>query len=292
MEGQASMSQQNALVVGATSLVGRFLMERLSAQGFTAFGLCRTPPTDHTGEKWIAADLQNKQQLRERIPPVSSIYSTGPLHLFADSLEILAEKGALRVIAFSSTSADSKQQSEIEQERIAARQFIDGERRVIDFCETHGIAWTILRPTLIYVEGFDKNVTRIARFIQRFHCFPLAGRGNGLRQPVHGADLAEAASQVGGTPATAGKIYNVPGGETLTYAEMVGRIFDGLDMPRRAIPIPIAVWKIAFSALGLFLPGATSAMGSRMSEDLAFDSQEAIMDFGWRPRDFRPSFRK
>jgi nucleoside-diphosphate-sugar epimerase len=292
MEGQALMSQQSALVVGATSLVGRFLTERLSAQAVTVFGLCRTPPSHATGTKWIAADLENPDGFRDKIPAISTIYSTGPLHLFADALDVLAAKETSRVIAFSSTSADSKQQSQIEQERIAARQFIDGERRVIDFCETHGITWTILRPTLIYVEGFDKNVTRIARFIQRFHCFPLAGKGNGLRQPVHGADLAEAAFQVGGTPATAGKIYNVPGGETLTYAEMVGRIFDGLDMPRRAIPIPIAVWKIAFSAAGLFLPGATSAMGIRMSEDLAFDSQEAITDFGWRPRDFRPSFRK
>lgn len=194
------------------------------------------------------------------------------------------------MVAFSSTSAGSKQHSDIEHERIAAQQFLDGERRVIDFCETQGITWTILRPTLIYVEGFHKNVTRIAQFIQRFRCFPIAGKGDGLRQPVHGADLAEAASRIGSIPATARKIYNVPGGETLSYAEMVGRIFDGLGLPRRAIPIPIAAWKTAFSVAGLFLPGATSAMGSRMSENLEFDSNEAIRDFGWHPRDFHPSF--
>lgn len=286
------MSQQNALVVGATSLVGRFLTERLLARGCTVFGLCRTPPANGKGENWIAADLAKPNEFRDRIPPISTVYSTGPLHLFAGSLEVLAAKGASRVIAFSSTSAGSKQQSEIEHERIAAQQFLNGERRVIDFCETQGITWTILRPTLIYVEGFDKNVTRIARFIQRFRCFPLAGTGNGLRQPVHGADLAEAAAKVAQIPATARKIYNVPGGETLTYAEMVRRIFDGLGLPHRVIPIPIAAWKTAFSVAGLFLPGATSAMGSRMSEDLAFDSSEAIRDFDWHPREFHPSFDK
>jgi nucleoside-diphosphate-sugar epimerase len=286
------MSQQNTLVVGATSLVGRFLTERLSAQGFAAFALCRTPPATAKGETWIAADLADPGALRDKLPPITTVYSTGPLHLFAGSLEVLASTGVSRVIAFSSTSADSKQQSDVEHERIAAQQFIDGERRVIDFCEAHGIAWTVLRPTLIYVEGLDKNVTRIARFIQRFHCFPLAGRGSGLRQPVHGADLAEAASRIGSIPATAGKIYNVPGGETLSYAEMVGRVFDGLGLTRLVIPVPIAVWKMAFSIAGLFLPGATSAMGSRMSEDLVFDASEAIRDFDWHPRDFHPTFRR
>jgi hypothetical protein len=51
------------------------------------------------------------------------------------------------VIAFSSTGAGSKQQSGVEHERVAAQQFIDGEQQLIDFCEAHEIAWTILRPT-------------------------------------------------------------------------------------------------------------------------------------------------
>ncbi|OKO77036.1 hypothetical protein AC629_32160 [Bradyrhizobium sp. NAS80.1] len=284
------MSYENALVIGATSLVGRFLMEGLSARGATVSGLCRSPPENGSQGKWIAADLQNLDGLRDKIPPITTIYSTGPLHLFAASLDVLVANDVTRIVAFSSTSASSKQQSKVEHERTAARQFIEGEQRLIEFCEQRDIAWTILRPTLIYVEGLDKNVTRIAHFIQRFHFFPLAGKGNGLRQPVHGNDLAEAAAKVSRTPETARKIYNVPGGETLSYAEMVGRVFDGVGLPRRAISVPIPVWKLAFSTAALFLPGATSAMGSRMSEDLAFDSSDAARDFGWHPRDFHPTF--
>jgi nucleoside-diphosphate-sugar epimerase len=284
------MTKENALVVGATSLVGRFLVDRLRAEGVNAIGLCRTPPAGSAPGNWIAGDLQNADDIRDKLPVISSVYSVGPIHLLAKSLSVLAEKGTNRVIAFSSSSAGSKQKSEIAHERIAAQQFIDGERQTIEICEAHGIPWTILRPTLIYVEGFDKNVSRIARFIQRFRFFPLAGRGDGLRQPVHGADLAAAAVTIRLVNGTVSKIYDMPGGETLPYAEMVGRIFDGLNMPRRIVRVPVPVWKLAFLVAGLLLPGATSAMGNRMSEDLVFDATSAARDFGWTPRAFYPSF--
>jgi nucleoside-diphosphate-sugar epimerase len=284
------MTQESALVLGATSLVGTFLMRRLSVEGVNVIGLCRKPPVNSASQNWIADDLENIDGVRNEIPRVSSVFSVGPIHLLPKSLPIFFEKGADRVIAFSSTSAGSKRESEIAHERIAAHQFIDGERQTIEICEAHGIRWTILRPTMIYVEGVDKNISRIARLIQKFHVFPLAGTAHELRQPVHGDDLAAAAVKVRLIEATIRKIYDVPGGETLRYAEMVGRIFDSLDMPRRVIPIPVSFWKMAFSIAGLFLPGATSAMGSRMSEDLVFDSTPAKRDFGWAPRDFHPIF--
>jgi hypothetical protein len=37
------------------------------------------------------------------------------------------------------------------------------------------VAWTILRPTLIYVEGRDANVSRLAGLIRRFKVLPLSG---------------------------------------------------------------------------------------------------------------------
>ncbi len=55
-----------------------------------------------------------------------------------------------------------------------------------------GVEWVILRPTLIYGHGRDKNITEIARFIRRFGFFPLLGKANGLRQPIHVEDVAEA----------------------------------------------------------------------------------------------------
>ena len=100
----------------------------------------------------------------------------------------------------------------------------------------HNVGWTILRPTLIYAEGRDTNITPLSRLIRRFGFMPLVGGAPGLRQPVHAEDLAIGAIAAASSPAAINKFYSLPGAETLTYREMIGRIFDGLRMPRRTHP--------------------------------------------------------
>ena len=92
--------------------------------------------------------------------------------------------------------------------------------------------YTIFRPTLIYGVGRDRNVADIARFAKRFGVFPILGKGLGLRQPVHAADLAEACILAVDSSASFNRIYNLSGGETLTYREMVERVFRPWVSPR------------------------------------------------------------
>jgi nucleoside-diphosphate-sugar epimerase len=148
----------------------------------------------------------------------------------------------------------------------------------------------VLRPTLIYDEGRDANITRLSRLIQRLGFVPLAGSGSGLRQPVHAEDLAIGALAAAASQAAANKIYAITGKDTITYREMVGRIFDGLHKPRRIIPVPPAQWRAAFSVVKPFVPDANVAMGNRMAKDMIFDCSAVIEDFGWNPSEFRPIF--
>ena len=87
----------------------------------------------------------------------------------------------------------------------------------------------LLRPTLIYGCGMDRNVSVLAGLAQRFGVVPLAGQAAGLRQPVHADDLARAAFDALGAVATHGRAYALPGGETLPYREMVARVCATLD---------------------------------------------------------------
>ena len=152
------------------------------------------------------------------------------------------------------------------------------------------MTWTILRPTLIYDEGRDENVSRIARLVRRFHVMPLSGRGEGLRQPVHAADLAVGALAAAKTPAANDRAYDLVGGETLTYRAMVDRVFEGLGKAPRSLPMPTWLFSLLMRLAKPFYPGATAAMGTRMGQDLTFDSSSATRDFGWSPRDFHPRF--
>lgn len=91
------------------------------------------------------------------------------------------------------------------------------------------MGWVILRPTLIYGRGRDRNITVIARFIRRFGFFPVLGRATGLRQPVHAEDVALACHRALEAPAATNRAYNISGGETVTYREMVRRVFLALE---------------------------------------------------------------
>jgi nucleoside-diphosphate-sugar epimerase len=161
---------------------------------------------------------------------------------------------------------------------------------LINTCEGLGVGYTILRPTIIYDEGRDQNITRLARLIKKFGFFPLSGNGAGLRQPVSAKDVANGAIQASLKVAAINRIYALPGGETISYREMVGRIFDSLGKPRRIVSIPPRIWGLASLLAKPFMQNFNSSMGIRMSKDMTFDGYPAYKDFGWDPREFYPRF--
>jgi nucleoside-diphosphate-sugar epimerase len=272
--------------LGATSLVGRFTPPRL--RGVEHACLSRAPPAG-ADRHWIAADLADPD-LAGCLPTSPTVLSLSPIWLLPQALPALKAAGMRRLVAFSSTSVFTKPDSPVAAERDVARRLAEGEAATRAFCEAEGVSWTILRPTLIYAEGQDQNVSRLASLIRRLGFLPLAGRGEGRRQPVHADDLAAAAIAAAASPDAANRAYDVPGGETLTYRAMAERVFEGLGRRPRILAIPLQVWTIGFKLAGPLLPGATAGMGARMSEDLVFDPSPARRDFGWAPRPFRPRF--
>ena len=273
------------LVLGGTSLIGRFLLEALRARDLPFLALSRSPPD--AGVAWLQTDLTDPD-LAARLPPASTVLSLSPIWLLPGALPALASAGMTRLAAFSSTSRLTKAVSPVAAERATAQRLADGEAAVEAFCTARGVAWTVLRPTLIYSEGQDANVSRLAALIRRYGVLPLSGFGGGLRQPVHAADLAHAALAVLDRPQTFGRAYDLPGGETLTYRVMAERVFEGLGRTPRILPLPPALWRLGLSLAGL--QGATAAMGARMGQDLTFDPAPARRDLDWSPRPFRPVF--
>jgi nucleoside-diphosphate-sugar epimerase len=278
----------NSLVIGGSGLVGGYIVDRLLRRGERPFALSRSRQSK-PGVDWLLGDLEKPETLQ--VPPFATLYCTAHASLLADALPRFFNPALKRIVVFSSTSVLTKQDTEIAAERELIAKLADAERRIAATCEQNNLDWTILRPTLIYAEGRDTNITPLSRLIRRFGFMPLVGGGLGLRQPVHAEDLAIGAVAAASSPAAANKTYSLPGGETLTYREMVGRIFDGLQLPRRTISVPVFLWRTTFTVARPLFPGANVAMGIRMMKDMTFDSTPAIRDFGWSPRNFRPSFR-
>ena len=276
-----------SLVIGGSGLVGGYIVEHLVRRGQRPLAMSRSRQ-GRSDADWVRGDMRMPDELD--LPPFATLYCTADATLLANALPVLLKPSLTRVVVFSSTSVITKQDTEIAAERETIGRLAEAEEKIATICERCNVGWTILRPTMIYAEGRDTNITPLSRLIRRFGFMPLVGGGLGLRQPVHAEDLAIGAINAAISPAAANKFYALPGADTLTYREMIGRIFDALRLPRRTVSVSPLVWRAAFVAVKPLFPGANVAMGIRMMKDMAFDSSPAVRDIGWNPRAFNPVF--
>lgn len=284
-------------VFGASSSVGLCALSLLQQYGWQTVAYSRQP---------VAAEIKQKhptviwRQLEQQLTPeklailglgdkeITSWLYLAPIWTLPAYFNFLAAQGAQRIVALSSTSIFTKDNSSDIGERMMAQRLVDGEANLRAWAEKRGITWIILRPTLIYGQGRDKNISEIGRFIRQFKFFPLLGNANGLRQPVHVEDVAAACLAAFLASNVVNRAYNISGGEILTYREMIKRIFEALDRPPYLLTIPHWIFKLAVLTLQQ-LPRYrhwTIAMAERMNRNLVFDSSEATRDFGYAPRRF------
>ncbi|QJE01114.1 SDR family oxidoreductase [Massilia forsythiae] len=72
--------QRSALVVGASGIGGRYTARELLANGWTVYGLARTPPRDLPGMIPVAADLLDPPALNMALD--AALAGDGPTHVF------------------------------------------------------------------------------------------------------------------------------------------------------------------------------------------------------------------
>ncbi|AEJ00310.1 NAD-dependent epimerase/dehydratase [Nitrosomonas sp. Is79A3] len=282
------MSERHVGLLGATSLIGECLLKQLIQNNWQITAFSRRPITQsHPQITWQQLDTTNQRAGTEK-NNIPIWICAAPIWVLPEHFDLLSIYGARRIVVLSSTSRFTKETSSAPSERKIAQQLIKGEELVQTWATTHGVKWIILRPTLIYGHGHDKNVAEIARFIRRFGFFPLLGSAKGLRQPVHVEDVASACYAALDTLNLTSRSYNLTGAETLPYREMVKRVFEALNHPPRMLAIPLWLFQIAARGLS-WLPryrSWTSAMAERMSQDLTFDCSDAKRDLNYCPRSF------
>lgn len=271
------------LLLGARSLVAAALCERLQAQGRPFLAASRQAA--NLAPTWIVPG--------QAVVHCQAVISLLYLPALLPYLDWLQKSGCRRLVALSSTSRFSKLHSSLASERATALALSAAEEAVHAWAEKAGIDCIILRPTLIYGRGRDQNLSTIVRFAARTRCVLLPLGSGGRRQPIHADDVAAACLRALDADLGGRQAYDLPGGETLSYAAMLTRLLDLLDGRVQRIHLPVALLALGLRLLAR-LPGfahLTPAMAERMREDLVFDAQAAIAAFGYEPQPFTPQAR-
>ncbi|MCP5244931.1 MAG: NAD(P)-dependent oxidoreductase, partial [Burkholderiales bacterium] len=232
------MDKRHIGLLGATSLVGECILNQLVSDHWQIVAFSRqVKQRDHPQINWVQLNSTSTCQAQKK-NKIALWICTAPIWILPEHFSLLLACGVQRIVMLSSTSRFSKTASVDPDEQVIAQQLIQAEKTIEIWATEHHIEWIILRPTLIYGLGRDKNISEIAWFILRFGFFPLFGTAQGLRQPIHAKDVSTACILALNTLNLKNCTYNLTGGETLTYCEMIKRIFSALNKDPRLIRIP------------------------------------------------------
>ena len=265
-------------VIGASSFVGEQLIPRLLDKGYNVQLFSRKG-----GEKTTTLGRYSAEQ-----GEIETWVCLAPIWGLVEHLPVIEAYSCKRLIALSSTSRFTKVHSPAQYDRDVATKLIQGEEEVVRWAESRNCSLTIFQPTMIYGHGRDENITSIARMIKKIKFFPLFGKGEGLRQPVHVDDVVNGcilALQFDKLPEIS---YILSGKEVLSYHEMVTRIFKVYGLTPRFIHCPIWLVQIAVWLAGFIpsLKGLTAQVAVRMNKDQNFENDAAIRDINFDPRPF------
>ena len=270
-------------ITGGTGFTGRRVVAELLRRGHNVTALVRPPVAGRTprGVRVVEGDLADVTALARLLHGQDAFVHVASLGFgHADHVvDAVAASDVGRAVFFSSTALFTSLPAASRAVRRAAEERVRSLPR----------AWTILRPTMIYGDDGDRNLSRLVRFVARSPLVPLPGGGRALVQPVHVEDLGRAAVDALECETCTGRAYNLPGGEAaplrdlvLHVARLLGRRPMLLPLPLRPMAALAGVWH----SLGL-PPRISSEQVLRLGEDKAFGFDDAQRDWGYMPRSFR-----
>ena len=265
-----------AAVTGGTGYTGRRLLRRLADAGVPTRVLVR-PASDRSllpeGVIPVEGELDAPSTVAPALAGARIVYHLAHVR-FTASVVAALPAGVERLVVVSSLRALSRVPCP------SVDAVLQGEAALAD-CPA---PWTILRPSMIFGPGDDRNLSRLAATLRRWPCIPVAG-ARCLHQPVFVEDVIDAILACPGRAAAAGRTYAIAGPEALTYADLIAAVGAAVGRRPRRVPVPAAA-VAALLAIAekcrVSLPISASQV-RRLLEDKAYDIGPARRDLGFAP---------
>ncbi|MGI8650199.1 MAG: NAD-dependent epimerase/dehydratase family protein [Rubrobacter sp.] len=272
------------LLTGATGLLGGAILAALTSTGEHEVRVMVRPDSPNLGRvsglpvEVVRGDVSLAEDVaRACRSGVEAVVHVAGIEYSPQVAEGIRRAGAERLVAVSSTSAHS---------RFASRS--GPKLEMEEVVRGSGLAWSIVRPAMIFGSELDKNIHHLLRFLDRSPVFPVFGDGKNLWQPVYFEDCAAGVVEALRHEAAVGRAYDLPGRYPLTYESLVRTAGAALGRNPRIVRLPLEPIQkgLAFAeGFGMPLPfGSEQVM--RLREDKAYSFEPARKDLGYSPRTF------
>lgn len=176
--------------------------------------------------------------------------------------------------------------------RAASDKLISAEKEMKLLFENNdggGIAYTIIRPTMIFGSVNDKNISTFMKWLDRYHVFPIVNNGEALLQPVEKRDLGKGIFQLLIHPdEVKNKEYIISGDRPISLKYCLQCISESIGKRTIFINIPMPIAKAAvYAVYGLSMKRIDYIEKlARLTEDRSFDHKEMTEQFGYTPQSF------
>jgi len=312
-----------ALVTGATGLLGSYVAERLLADGWTVRALVRDPARAswlatqgvalHTGDVLDAASLGAAAQGCDIIVHAAAAifhaegwagYQRSNVVGTDNVIEATRSSGA-RLVHVSSVAvygpgsryrpdgaltAEDAALQPIPPGANYARSKRESETRVLH-AHREGRIWaTAVRPCVIYGRRDRQFVPRMAKLIRRA-VIPMVNGGHSTMAVVHAANVADGIVRAATNDVAGGRAWNLTNDFPVTVREFFTLGAQGLGTRLRTVPVPGWLARSGATLVDGIAPlvgidrSVTSARSSVdfISRNNPFTSERARSELGWSP---------
>jgi len=277
------------LVTGITGHTGRYFLQELIQNNYKERIRCVVRKSSNIEAlrnsglniEIVIGDLNDKFFIKKVIKDVNTVFHIYNIHHSLNIIEAAIENNVQRAILVHTTGIYSKYKS-------ASKEYIRIESEVIKKAKDK-IDLTILRPTMIYGNICDHNMSKLIKMIDKMPIFPLINGGKGLIQPVNAKDLGKAYYEVLIRPeVTANKQYDLSGDAPITIKDALSIISQKLGKKTIFVPVPMSVSTLAAYLLRILTLGKVDIVEKvlRMGEDRAYSHELAEKDFNYSPIPF------
>lgn len=284
------------LVTGATGFLGRRVVRELMSRRHEVRCLIHSPGKerifDHRAVELHYGSILEPQALEQALPDVQSV-----VHLVGiirptrragfdlmhrqgtANLAAAAQGAKVRELIYVSAMGATADASYpyLHSKRLAELEVINS-----------GLAYTILRPSVIFGEG-DEFMNALAGLVRLGPLTPVIGAGRNRLQPVAADDAARCIAMSVGNSMVKGKTINLGGPDRLNYNELVAEVARAMGKRRRRlhIPMPLALPAAAVAEKILPRPPVTVGQIKMLGIRNVAQGRELEQAFGFTPRPVR-----
>lgn len=280
-------------ITGGTGHTGCFFIKELEVARYNGPIKClvRTSSKKNDVNKetlnmeFVEGSLEDTEKIRSLLNGASVVVHIANIHYSLEVLRIGKECGVKRFILVHTTGIYSKYKA-------ASQDYIEIEKKILPMMKEMNI--TILRPTMIFGDMCDYNISKFIKFVDKLPVLPVVAGGKAKIQPVNARDLAKALYMVLEKEQTRGKAYDVSGATVITIKELYKNIANCLNKRRIILSVPMGICVAGAKVIRLFTCGKYNLEEKvlRMGEDRNYSHKEATNDFGYEPEEFCVGLRR